>query len=279
MIRTHQLSTIDGQVVGIIVRTINVTTMVITVNYVLSRAAKKEVHRRAHNCANNRYRANQSQLEREVSRECDKERHRQRRALMSDEQKQQVREKARTYQARKREAAATSEPIFKRPPAPRHSKTISIRCYEKWPGGYESDIVSIPAVISAHSNKIPPTAYQCPKCKLMFHYRFVARGHEYGIIGNLANYGGEPKRFWVKLPCGIKDPNNIPNSGSPVYLRSKDWLQRDIQRFEHPRRPDNQIVVRMKKYLEVYKEYEKNPRQYNLKLFSRCNNTNKRNVG
>ena len=124
--------------------------MVIKVDAV--KAAKKELHRRQHNDASARYRANQSKLEQEAPRKCDRERHQQRHALMSEEQTQQLRAKAWVYQAKKREAAATTESAITPPPAPKNPTTHNIDLYRllyhHWDKCQCSDYISTVSLVS-----------------------------------------------------------------------------------------------------------------------------------
>ena len=123
----------------------------------------------------------------------------------------------------------------------------------------------------------------------MFWEKIIAQGHdEYGIIGNLAKQQGEASMlFWFKLPCAVKDPSNIPDAGSPVYLPStySYQLQRERKRYsnfksEVARQRTSDLAERMKECIKAYEVYGMNPEKNDMELLNSCkNDTTKQNLG
>ena len=119
------------------------------------------------------------------------------------------------------------------PPVPNGPAKETI-CWQYWFEHNYPPPVNLQKILGDHPSE--RSAFQCSKCKLIFSHPKDARGHEYGIIGDLSNDWGGHRRYLFTHPC--QPSNNIIElmktckKGSPVYFPSRYMLQEYLKENE-----------------------------------------------
>ena len=195
-------------------------------------AAEKELRRRRHNEANARYRASLTPAKRAASQRRNRETKRRQRASLTEENRKEIKEHDRVYRVGKRKLERSGAIRFL-PPIPDGPATETI--YWGYWLEHDNPPVDLQKIVNDHPSE--RSAFQCSKCKLIFPHPKDARGHEYGIIGDLSNdRSGEHQRYWFKPPC--QPSNNIIEQmktckrGLPVYSPSKFMVEEYLKENE-----------------------------------------------